>query len=129
MVGVCCLMCLAVTLLDSSFLATCHTFAAGYCARSALPSFIVLAINSLSVMKTQKMSLVRIAAVSGGYLHNGMCTCTALYHLSMLLLPCQNVFNKSNYFNSLGNQCHIYYLLCALQYTTTHLWVPSLYNT
>ena len=28
------LMCLGVALLDSSFLAICHTFAAGYCARS-----------------------------------------------------------------------------------------------
>ena len=61
-----CLICLAVALLDSSFLAICCTFAAGYCARSVLPSFIVLAINSLSVMKNQKMPLVRITAVSGG---------------------------------------------------------------
>ena len=27
-------------------------------------------------------------------------------------------------FNCLGDQCHIYYLLFALQYTTAHLWVP-----
>ena len=47
-------------------------------------------------MKNQKMCLVRIAAVSLGYLHNGMCANTALYHLSMLLLPCQKVVNKSN---------------------------------
>ena len=64
MVDMCCLMCLAVALLDSSFLAIYCTFAAGYCARSVLSSFIVLAINLLSVMKNQKMSLVRIAAVS-----------------------------------------------------------------
>ena len=43
------------------------------------------------------MSLVRIAAVSGGYSHNGMSVCTTLYHLSILLLPCQKVFNKSNH--------------------------------
>ena len=42
------------------------------------------------------MSLVRIAAVSGGYSHNGMCACTTLYHSSMLLLPCQKVINKLN---------------------------------
>ena len=42
------------------------------------------------------MSLVRIAAVSLGYSHNGMCTNTALYHPSMLLLPCQKVVNKLN---------------------------------
>ena len=47
-------------------------------------------------MKKQKMSLVRIAAVSLGYLHNGMCARTALYHISMLLLPCQKAVNKSN---------------------------------
>ena len=89
----CCMMCLAVALLDSSLLAICHTLAAGYCARSVLPSFIVLAINSLSVMKNQKMSLVRIAAVSRGYSYNGMCIGTTLYHSSMLLLPCQKVVN------------------------------------
>ena len=44
------------------------------------------------------MSLVRIAAVSGGgYSHNGMCACTALYHSSMLLLPCQKDVNRSNH--------------------------------
>ena len=42
------------------------------------------------------MFLVRIAAVSGGYSHNGMCACPALHHSSMLLLPCQKVVNKSN---------------------------------
>ena len=93
---VCCLMCLAVALLDSSFLAICHTLAAGYCSSLVLPSLIVLAINSLSTMKSQKMFLVRIAAVSSGYSHNGICANTALYHLSMLLLPCQKVVNKSN---------------------------------
>ena len=62
-----------------------------------LPSFIVLTINSLSVIKNQKMTLVRIAAVSGGYSHNGMCACTPLYYLSMLLLPCQKVVNISNH--------------------------------
>ena len=93
---VCHLMCLAVALLDSSFLAICCTLPAGYCARSVLPSLTVLAINSLSVMKNQKMSLVRIAAVSWGYSHNGVCASTALYHLSMLLLPCQKAVNKWN---------------------------------
>ena len=42
------------------------------------------------------MSLMRIAAVSEGYSHNGMCACTTLYHLSMLLLPCQKDVNRSN---------------------------------
>ena len=96
MLDVCCLMCLTVALLDSSFLAICCTLAVGYCARSVLPSLMVLAINLLSVMKNQKMSLVRIAAVSLGYLPNGMCTTTVLYHLSMLLLPCQKAVNMSN---------------------------------
>ena len=96
MLDVCCLMCLAQALLDSSFLAICHTLAAGYCSRSVLPSLMVLAINSLSAMKNQKMSLVRIAAVSLGYSHNGICANTALYHSSMLLLPCQKVVNKLN---------------------------------
>ena len=89
-------MCFAVALLDSSFLAICCTLAAGYCSRSVLPSLMVLAINSLSVMKNQKMPLVRIAAVSLGYSHNGMCANTALYHSSMILLPCQKVVKKSN---------------------------------
>ena len=93
---VCCLMCLAVALLDSSFLAICHTFAVGYCARSVLPSFIVLAIKSLLDMKNQKMFLVRIAVVSGGTYIMGMCACTTLYHSSMLLLPCQKDVNRSN---------------------------------
>ena len=44
-------------------------------------------------MKNQKMSLVRIATVSGGYSHNRMCACTTLYHSLMLLLPCQKVVN------------------------------------
>ena len=96
MLDVCCLMCFKVALLDSSFLPICRTLAAGYCARSVLPSLMVLAINSLSVMKNQKMSLVRMAAVYLGYSHNGMCISTALYHSSMLLLPCQKAVNKSN---------------------------------
>ena len=96
MLDVCCLMYLAMALLDSSFLAICHTLAAGYCARSVLPLLMVLAINSLSVTKNQKMSLVRIAAVSLGYSHNGMCTSMALYHSSILLLPSQKAVNKSN---------------------------------
>ena len=78
------------------FLAICHTSAAWYCVRSMLPSVMVLAINSLSVMKNQKMSLVRIAAVSLEYSHNGMYASTTLYHSSMLLLPCQKAVNKSN---------------------------------
>ena len=96
MMDVCCLMCLAVALLDSSFLAIYCTLAAGYCARSVLPSLMVLVINSLSVIIKQKMSLVRIAAVSLGYSHDGMCAYTALYHSSMLLLPCQKAVNKLN---------------------------------
>ena len=46
--------------------------------------------------KNQKMSLVRIAAVALGYPHDGMFASTVLYYSSMLLLPCWNVFNKSN---------------------------------
>ena len=49
------LMCLAVALLDSSFFAICHTLAAGYCARLVLPSLMVLAINLLSVIKTENV--------------------------------------------------------------------------
>ena len=69
-------------------LAICHTLATGYSSKSPLPSLMVLAINSLSLMKNQKMSLIRIAAVSLGYSHNGMCAYTVLYQSSMLLLPC-----------------------------------------
>ena len=86
-----------MVLLDSSFVAICHTFAAGYCARSVFPSFTVLVVNSLSDMKNQKISLVRIVAVSGGYSKNGMCACTAFYHSSMLLLPYQKDANKSKH--------------------------------
>ena len=42
------------------------------------------------------MSLVWIAAVSLGFSHNGMCTSTALYHSSMLLLPCRKAVHKLN---------------------------------
>ena len=55
MLDVCCLVCLAVDLLDSSFLAICWTLAAGYCAWSMLPSLMVLAINSLSVIKNRNV--------------------------------------------------------------------------
>ena len=48
-------------------------------------------------MKNQKMSLVRIKGVSGGYSHNGICTCTALHHSSMLLLPGQKDVNRSKH--------------------------------
>ena len=52
--NVCCLMCLAVALLDSSFLAICHSFAAGYCAKSVFPLLNVLATNLVSNIKNQK---------------------------------------------------------------------------
>ena len=96
MLDVCCLMCLAVALLDSSFLAICHTFAAGYCANSVVPSLTVLAINSVSDIKNQKISMVRIVAVSMGYSHNGMCACTALYHSLILLSPCLKDDDRPN---------------------------------
>ena len=41
------------------------------------------------------------------YLHNGMCSCTALYHSSILLLPCWKVVNKLNC------ACTVFY--CGLQ--------------
>ena len=31
-------------------------------------------------------------------------------------------------FNCLGDWCHLYHLLCALQYTTAGLWIPFLCN-
>ena len=34
--------------------------------------------------------------VSVGYSHNGLCACTALYYLSILLLPCLKDVNRSN---------------------------------
>ena len=46
-----CLMCLAVALLDSSFLAICFTFTAGYYAKSVFPSLTILMINSVSNTK------------------------------------------------------------------------------
>ena len=92
----CCLMCLVVALQDSSFLVILLTFAAGYCGMSVFPSLIVLAINSVSNIKNQKTSLVRIVPVSEGYLHNEMCACTALYHSLILLLPCLKDVNISN---------------------------------
>ena len=50
----------AVALLDSSFFASWRTLLAGYCCRSAQPSFSVLDTNSSSFRKT-KICLV------GGY--------------------------------------------------------------
>ena len=45
---VACLMCWAVALLDSNFLANCRTLLAGYCSRSAQPSFNVFDTKSSS---------------------------------------------------------------------------------
>ena len=45
------------------------------------------------------------------------------WYLRQCLLPCPLLPN------CLGDQCHIYYLLCALQHTTAHLQVPSLGTT
>ena len=58
----------AVALLDSSFFASWQTLLAGYCCRSAQPSFSVLETNSSSFRKNQNMSRWRILAVSGGVL-------------------------------------------------------------
>ena len=56
---------------------------------------MVLEMNS-SLRKNQRMSLWRIFAVSGGYLAKLTWACTALYHSSMLLLPCLKLVKRSN---------------------------------
>ena len=61
-----CLICLAVDLEDSSFLASCLTLLAGSFCRSILESSIVLETNSLSLRKT-KICLYVGSAFSGGY--------------------------------------------------------------
>ena len=43
------------------------------------------------------MSLCKILAVSGGYLARLPCACTALYHSSILLLPCLKLVRRSKW--------------------------------
>ena len=75
-----CLMCFAVDLDDSSFLANCLTLLAGNLSKSMLESLIVFDTKSSSLRKNQNMSLCKILAVSCGYLPKLICACTALYY-------------------------------------------------
>ena len=73
-----CLICLAVNLEDSSFLASCLTLLAGNFSRSILESLIVLETKFLIPQKKPKYS------------------CTALYHSSTEQSPCLKVVIRSN---------------------------------
>ena len=90
-----CLMCLALALELSIFLAGWCTLLAGNLSRSMVPSLIILETNSSSFRKNQQISLCSILAVSGGYLARLICAWTTLYHSSILLVPCLKLFNKS----------------------------------
>ena len=92
-----CLMCLAVAFKLSIFFTSWHTLLAGNLSRSTLPSFIVLDTKSSSLINKQKMLWCNILAVSGGNLARLTWVCTALYHLSMLLLPCWKLVSKSKW--------------------------------
>ena len=126
-------MCVAVALLDSRFLVICHTFEAGYCTRSVFPSSIVLAIDLVSDMENQMISLVRIVIVSVGYPHNGMCAWTALYHSLILLLPCLKDVNRSNHACTafdcgLQNSSHFDYMVCNVTSAVKRaheMYIPS----
>ena len=90
-----CMMCLAVILELSIFFGSCLTLLAGNLSRSMLLSLIVLETNSSSFKKNQKMFLWRILAVSWGNLAKATWVCTALYHSSTDLFPCQKLVSKS----------------------------------
>ena len=92
-----CLICLAVALELSIFLASWHTLLVGNLSRSTLPSLIVLETKSSSSGKNQKISLCSILAVSGGYLARLICARTMLNHSSMLLVPYLKLVNKSKW--------------------------------
>ena len=62
------LVCLAVDLDDSNFLASCLTLLAGNFSRSMLESLMGLETNSSYPRKNQNMSLCNILAVSSGYI-------------------------------------------------------------
>ena len=81
----------------SIFLASCLTLLSGNFSRSTLLSFMVLDTNSSSCRKNQKMSWCKIFAVSGEYLASLTWACTALYHSSTLLFPCQKLVRRSKW--------------------------------
>ena len=92
-----CLMCLAVDLEDSNFLASCLTLLAGNLSRSILESLRVLDTNSSSLRKKQKMIWCKILAVSCGYLAKLICAWTVLYHCYITLLRFDyNISHKDN---------------------------------
>ena len=88
------LICHAVDLEDSNFLASCLTLLAGIISRRILESLIVLETNFSCLRKNQNMSLCKIFAVSGGYFPRLIWVCTALYHSSTLFSPCLKLVNN-----------------------------------
>ena len=92
-----CLICLALALELSIFLASCHTLLARNFSRSTLPSLISLDTNSSSFIKNQNISRCKILAVSGGYLARLTWACTTLYCLSTLQFHCLKLVNRSNW--------------------------------
>ena len=81
----------------SHFLASSHTLLVGNFSRVNTAITNGPRTNASSLRKNQKLSLWRIFAVSGGYLAKLTWACTALYHLSTLLLPCQKLVKRSNH--------------------------------
>ena len=65
-----CLMCLAVALELSYFLASWHTLVAGNLSKPTLPSFMVFETKSSSHRKNQNISLCKILAVFVGTLQD-----------------------------------------------------------
>ena len=53
--------------------------------------------DKLLIFEKKKISLCSILAVSRGYLTRLICAWTVLYHLSMLLVPCLKLGNKSKW--------------------------------
>ena len=92
-----CLMCLALALELSIFLESWCTLLAGNFSRSTLPSLMVLDKKSSSFIKNQNISQCKILAVSRGYLARLTWSCTALYHMSTLQLPCQKLVKRSRW--------------------------------
>ena len=89
------LMCLAVTLDLTIFLASWWTLLARNLSRPTHPWLVIFDTNSLSLIKNQTISLCNILAVSGGYFARLTWACTALYHSLTLLLPCQKLVRRS----------------------------------
>ena len=90
-------------------------------------SVIVLDTNSSSHKKNQKMSQCNIFTVSEEYFVRFTCTCTALYHSSMLLFPWWKLVKRSNWAGiTVYKNLHTSPKLCQNSF---HLWITPRIHT